>query len=370
MLHNIIILSKFKLSHFLEHYQNISKLDTFRFPTRKHQIPKHQKSLRNGRPSPKPGPWGGSRLLAAATAMKPSSPVHWLKQRRRIFWSHVFPCPFCGLFQVPSVGFAGVYDLYVLRWYLDFIPVGEKHHVFFPAHCSYCFAWFVHHRLLGQLLLQRALPSAKAYSAPQMSVKPSESKKWQLVRICGNGTYALTETGVHRCLQQWQKMNIKFWRKCLGRSPHRLSIHEPFEHWRYSSQLVNPTSPALPLGRPQHCPYPVKAMKNLLAWTCLIRKLNKKNTSSSAHRLIASHPHLILQFSDTRVLLWDSVLPSHRHPRCPRRAPRWVAWGVARRAAAHAAPCTGGHLRCDVTGHNVTVFQSHKWDGNICEKNL
>ena len=155
-----------------------------------------------------------------------------------------------------------------------------------------------------------------------------------------------------------------------GSVTHAKSRHEPLEHWRYSSQLVNPTSPALPLGHPQHCPYPVKAMKNLLAWTCLIRKLNKKNTSSSAHRLIASHPHLILQFSDTRVLLWDSVLPSHRHPRCPRRAPRWVAWGVARRAAAHAAPCTGGHLRCDVTGHNVTVFQSHKWDGNICEKNL
>ena len=81
-----------------------------------------------------------------------------------------------------------------------------------------------------------------------------------------------------------------------GSVTHAKSRHEPLEHWRYSSQLVNPTSPALPLGHPQHCPYPVKAMKNLLAWTCLIRKLNKKTPH---HQHIDSSRLILISFSNS-----------------------------------------------------------------------
>lgn len=90
------------------------------------------------------------------------------------------------------------------------------------------------------------------------------------------------------------------------------SRHEPFEHWRYSSQLVNPTSPALPLGRPQHCPYPGKAMKNLPS-QCLdvpYSKIDLKNQliiSTSTHRVSSSSHSPILRHPGAALGLCPAV---------------------------------------------------------------
>ena len=47
----------------------------------------------------------------------------------------------------------------------------RENHDFFLGRCSESFGWFVHQGLRGQLFLQRALPSAKAYPAPQKARK-------------------------------------------------------------------------------------------------------------------------------------------------------------------------------------------------------